>query len=169
MIGASMSQSSTTPSTNTTIPDWVLKPIGHIKTPFKTLKDCPRAGQSSDQDATLVIDADFTDGMLEMEGASHLIVFYWLDRSDRSILRHHTPLDGQWRGVFSTRSPNRPNPIGISTVLIKSIDGNQVKVSPMDCLNGTPLIDIKPYIVRTDSHPEAVLAWLDALDLVNKT
>ncbi|EAO3108942.1 SAM-dependent methyltransferase, partial [Salmonella enterica] len=87
--------------------------------------------------------------------ASHLFCLYWLDKADRSKLQGISKLDGKNRGVFSTRTPNRPNPIGIGIVTLNKIIGNKLFVSGLDCLNGTLLIDVKPYISENDSFLDA--------------
>lgn len=140
-----------------------LDPIGYIETPFRKLEDCPRNLRACEHETTLVLDPVFEPAMRELNATSHLIVLYWLDQSNRDVLRKVTPFDGIERGVFSTRSPNRPNPIGHAAVPILGIDGLKIKVGPMDCLSGTPLLDIKPYIASTDCYPDARLDWMDNL------
>ena len=135
--------------------------IGKIRTRYKTLKSCPRNTRLATGTATLEIDPAYRDGMLGLEDASHILVLYWLDRVERNILRHITPHDGIRRGVFATRAPIRPNPIGIAAVKVLSIGEGTIETSPLDCLDGTGLIDIKPYIKSNDCHTDARLAWLE--------
>lgn len=137
--------------------------IGHVETPFNRLEDCPRNIRVCDHETWLVLDPAYEPAMRELSDTTHLIVLYWLDKSERSTLRKVTPFDGKERGVFATRSPNRPNPIGHAALPILAIDGLRIKVGPMDCLNGTLLIDIKPYISTTDCYPDAKLDWIDNL------
>lgn len=142
-----------------------LTPIGHIETPYLDCAECPKNSRYSEHDAVIVLKPDVAAAMLQMDQASHLIVLYWLNQSDRSVLRHVTPYDSEVRGVFATRSPNRPNPIGFAVVELKSVEGQRLAIGPMDCVNGTPLLDIKPYIAANDSHPGASVGWLNSPSL----
>ena len=105
--------------------------------------------------------AGFTDGLQALEGFSHLILLYWLDQAKPAALVFTPPFDPQPRGVFATRGPRRPNPIGMSVVAFDGFDGaDTLLVRYLDCLDGTPLIDIKPYLPTTDSEPDATMGWL---------
>ncbi|HOO53777.1 MAG TPA: tRNA (N6-threonylcarbamoyladenosine(37)-N6)-methyltransferase TrmO [Methanothrix sp.] len=92
-------------------------------------------------------------------GATHLILLYWLDRADRSMLKAFPPYDRKEHGVFATRSPNRPNPIGVGIVELLEVSGGKLKVRGLDAMEGTPLIDIKPYFSEVDSIPNAAVGW----------
>ena len=135
--------------------------IGKVRTRYKTLKSCPRNTRLATGTATLEIDLAYRDAMLGLKDASHILVFYWLDRAERNILRHITPHDGIRRGVFATRAPIRPNPIGFAAVKVFEVGDGFIKTSPLDCLDGTGLIDIKPYIKSNDCYIEATLPWLE--------
>lgn len=138
---------------------FALNPIGRIRTPHQRLEDCPRGVRSAQGNAQLEIDPVFQDALLDIDQASHLHVLYWLDRSERSVLRRPTPHDGVLRGVFATRSPVRPNPIGLAVVKLLRREGGLLTVSGMDCLDGTALLDLKPYLPGVDCVADAVLTW----------
>ena len=105
---------------------------------------------------------EFVAGLGSLEGFSHLILLYWLDRVQGARLRLVPPFDGEERGVFATRSPARPNPIGVSVVAFDGMEGEDtLLVRYLDCLDGTPLLDIKPYLRTTDAEAEASMGWLE--------
>ena len=105
---------------------------------------------------------EFVEGLRSLEGFSHLILLYWLGQGTEPKLTFATPFDPEPRGVFATRAPFRPNPIGLSVVAFDGFEGQDtLKVRYLDCLNGTPLLDIKPYLPTTDSEPAATMGWLD--------
>ena len=130
-----------------------LKFIGHIKTTYQTTKDCP--GQARPQNGTcqIVVDEDYALALDDLKVGDHIQVLYWFDQADRSVLKTvpRWSETQQERGVFSTRSPARPNPIALSTVEIFARNENKLTVSAMDCIDGTPLLDIKPYINHLDT------------------
>jgi tRNA-Thr(GGU) m(6)t(6)A37 methyltransferase TsaA len=136
-----------------------LRPVGYIRTPFRTLTDCPRHPWETRASARIEILPELADALLGIREASHLHVMYWLDQAARSPLLRPTPHDGATRGVFATRSPIRPNPIGLTVVKLLGLDGNSLEVGSLDCVDGTPLIDVKPYLPGMDSLPEATLSW----------
>ena len=130
--------------------------VGAIHTPWKTLAACPktRDGRAEAQ-ARIEVFAPFAEGLRGIEGLSHLIVLFWLDESPRHlIVQAPSHLKGP-RGVFGLRSPARPNPIGLTVVELIRVEGNVVVVKGMDCRDGTPLLDLKPYFVAHDCVPEA--------------
>jgi len=130
---------------------FVVTPIGIVHSPFHTREDTPRQGRFSDALVTLEILPEFTEGLQDVEQQPHLIVLYWLDRSNRTALKAIPPHTGIEHGVFATRSPDRPNPIGICIVELVRREGNQLFVRGLDALDGTPLLDIKPYSAAIDS------------------
>ena len=131
--------------------------IGRIRTPWTVRGQCPKNGLQTDAVCTVEVDPLYAPGLQNVEGASHLILLYWMDRAERGLLvqrpRH---ADGS-RGTFSLRSPARPNPIALSVVELLAREGNKLTVRGLDCLDGTPLLDIKPYYATTDSRPEATV------------
>ncbi len=108
---------------------------------------------------------DYEPALLDVERCSHLIVLYWQDRANRSILQTRTPWGPEVHGVFATRSPNRPNPVGLCVVKLVEREGRFLKVRGMDALDGSPLIDIKPYSPQIDSVQDARIGWLKRGDI----
>ncbi len=105
--------------------------------------------------------ADSADGLQSLDGFSHLILLYWLDQAKPAELVFTPPFDPRPRGVFATRGPRRPNPIGMSVVAFDGFERPDILlVRYLDCVDGTPLIDIKPYLPTTDSEPDATMGWL---------
>lgn len=143
---------------------FALRPIGRLRTPFATLADCPRNGRVLEPAPACLaeVDAPYQAGLRELDGFSHLIVLYWLDAMAgyEPVLASRTS-GVPPRGVFATRAPRRPNPIGLAVVAFDGFAGpGRLRVRYLDCVDGTPLIDIKPYLAATDSVPEATLGWL---------
>ena len=139
-------------------------PIGTIHTPWRTIAECPRNGRQPDPAplCTVAVLPEFIDALQSLEGFSHLILLYWLDQTKSAQLVFTPPFDPQPRGVFATRGPRRPNPIGLSVVAFDGFaEPGVLNVRYLDCLDGTPLLDIKPYLRTTDSEPNATMGWLD--------
>jgi tRNA-Thr(GGU) m(6)t(6)A37 methyltransferase TsaA len=133
--------------------------IGRIRTPWTRLDDCPKNARESDATCTIEVDPRWTQALVGVESCSHLVVLYWMDQSRRDLVvqvpRHYGP----GRGTFALRSPARPNPIAVSVVRLLGIEGTKLKVVGLDCLDNTPLIDLKPYFASTDAVGEAVVGW----------
>lgn len=129
--------------------------IGRIRTPYPTRADCPKNGRESDAPAVIEIDPRYAAGLLDIERCSHLIVLYWMDEARRDLIRQVPGHLGRPRGTFALRSPVRPNPIALSVVELLKVEGNRLTIRHIDCRDGTPLIDIKPYYASTDSVPGA--------------
>jgi tRNA-Thr(GGU) m(6)t(6)A37 methyltransferase TsaA len=133
--------------------------IGRIHTPWATRDECPKNARESDAVCTIEVDARYAAALKEVETCSHLLVLYWMDKARRDLVvqapRHY---DTQ-RGTFALRSPVRPNSIAASVVQLKRVDGTRLSVVGLDCLDGTPLIDIKPYFASTDAAPTATVGW----------
>lgn len=141
-----------------------LRRVGVLRTPFATRADCPRNGRQIQPAPVCVaqIDPDFAPGLAGLDGFSHLILLYWLDLATSVDLVFTPPFDTSPRGVFATRAPARPSPIGLSVVAFDGFDGPcRLLVRYLDCVDGTPLLDIKPYLPTTDSEPDATLGWLE--------
>ncbi len=130
--------------------DFELRPIGYVRSPYKKKGDAPRQGRLSDTVSEIVIEDRYTEGLMDIEKKVHLFVFSWFDRSDRTVLRATPPHEGVEHGVFATRSPNRPNPIALSLVDLIAREGNVLSVSGLEALDGTPVLDIKPYSPEID-------------------
>ncbi len=123
-----------------------LRFIGKISTPWRTIEECPRNVDSAGPPCTLELDPGFEEGLRGLEAGDDILVLYWLDRGDRERLLQEQRGSGPVRGVFALRSPHRPNPIGAAVVRIESVEGRNVHVRGLDCLDGTALLDIKPAI-----------------------
>jgi len=133
--------------------------IGRIRTPWTNRKNCPKNARESDAACTVEIDARFAPGLKDVESCSHLVLLYWMDKAPRNLVLQVPDQYGEQHGTFALRSPARPNPIALSVVKLLKIDGNELQVIGLDCLNGTPLLDIKPYFASTDSVPDAAVGW----------
>jgi tRNA-Thr(GGU) m(6)t(6)A37 methyltransferase TsaA len=138
-------------------------PIGSIATPWRTIAECPRNGRQPDPAPVCRVQvfAPFVEGLNGLDGMSHLILIYWLEQAKSPRLTFTPPFDATPRGVFASRAPWRPNPIGLSVVRFDGFEGPDVLlVRFLDCLDGTPLLDIKPYLPTTDAEPDAIMGWL---------
>ena len=135
--------------------------IGRIRTPWTERAECPRNAIGSDRVCRVEVAERYGEALAGIGAMSHLILLNWMDKADRDLAvqrpRHH----GASRGTFSIRSPARPNPIAMSVVRLVKADGCTLEVVGLDCLDGTPLLDIKPYLPTVDSHPEATATWPD--------
>jgi len=136
--------------------------IGHVRSPWSSRGDCPknmnRARERDGGDAIVEVDAEFRPGLAGLESASHVIVLTWLDRAQRNLIVQKPSHAPQPKGVFSIRSPARPNPVGLHIARLAALDpvSGRLTLDAIDVLDGTPVIDIKPYYASTDSFPEAV-------------
>jgi tRNA-Thr(GGU) m(6)t(6)A37 methyltransferase TsaA len=133
--------------------------IGRIRTPWTRREQCPKNARESDAVCTIEIEARFAQALAGIETCSHLLVLYWMDKSRRDLVLQVPRNRSGTRGTFALRSPARPNPIATSVVRLVRVDGNHLSVVGLDCLDGTPLIDLKPYFASTDAVPEAVVGW----------
>ena len=130
--------------------------IGRIRTPWRHRGETPRNSLGGrGVEATIELDGRYAAGLLGVERCSHLIVLYWLDRARRDLVVQAPRHLAEPRGVFALRSPVRPNPIGLSVVELVRVEGTRLVIRGIDCLDGTPLLDIKPYYASTDSIPDA--------------
>ena len=133
--------------------------IGRIRTPWQRREDCPKNARQSDAVCTVELDPRWAEGLTGLESVSHVLLLYWMDKARRDLLvqspRHYT----ERRGTFALRSPARPNPIAASVARLVRIEGNTLSVIGLDCLDNTPLLDIKPYFASTDSVPDAQVGW----------
>ncbi|MDI6028008.1 tRNA (N6-threonylcarbamoyladenosine(37)-N6)-methyltransferase TrmO [Corticibacterium sp. UT-5YL-CI-8] len=136
--------------------------IGHVASPWTLREECPknmRAARETGKAARVQVDATYRPGLVGLERASHVVVLTWLDRSPRNLIvqkpRHATEV----KGVFSLRSPARPNPIGLHVARLLSLDVTSgiLEIDAIDVLDGTPIIDLKPYMASIDAFPDAVV------------
>jgi len=139
--------------------DAALYYIGRIRTPWKTRDECPKNGRESDAVCTIEVDPRWAAGLAGLETASHVLVLYWMDKARRDLVVQAPRHYAEHRGTFALRSPVRPNPIAAAVTQLKRIEGNKLYVVGLDCMDGTPLLDLKPYFASTDSAPDASVGW----------
>ena len=140
----------------------IMKPIGAIRTPFKTLEGMPIQPVGAPQvEGRVVVDPSYADGLADIEGFSHLILIYAFHRSRGFDLKVKPFLDDHVRGLFATRAPRRPNPIGLSVVTLLRREGNILHVGNIDVVDGTPLLDIKPCVPAFDAPAVTGIGWLE--------
>ena len=125
-----------------------LNPVGRVRSPLTDPADAPKQGSEGAPGAELVLEPDVLDAVDGIEPGARVIVLTWLDRARRDVLRVHPRDDpsNPMRGVFSTRSADRPNPIGLHEVEVLAVEGNRVRVSGLEAVDGTPVLDLKPVL-----------------------
>lgn len=140
----------------------VYKPIGVIHTPFNNLEEMPiQPSSDASRPGTVEIYPEFMEGLKDLEGFSHLYLIYHLHKVNKSRLVVTPFLDKEPHGIFATRAPSRPNPIGLSLVKIVGLEGNLIHVDQVDVLDGTPLLDIKPYVPEFENVDFVQIGWLE--------
>ncbi len=122
--------------------------IGWVESPLKDLESAPRQADEGAPEAWLVFEPEMMEGLRNFQPGDEIILVTWLDRARRDVLSVHPRGDPSrpQEGVFSTRSPHRPNPIGLHSVVITAVDGRRVRVRHLDAVDGTPIIDVKPHL-----------------------
>ncbi len=136
--------------------------IGRVKSPIKQPQNAPiQPNGAGDVIAHIEISADYAAGLRDLEGFSHIIVIYHFHQHKPYKLVCKPFLDDSPHGIFAIRAPNRPNPIGLSVVRLRSVVDNVLEVAGADMIDGTPVLDIKPYVATFDAHPTATLGWLE--------
>ena len=141
------------------------KPIGIIHSPFKAKNETPIQGAfQPDVRASIEVFEEYGEGLRDIEGFSHIYLIYSFDCSGEIKLVRPTFLDDEPHGIFASRHPCRPNGIGLTVVRLRERQGNRLEVAGIDVLDGTPLLDIKPYIPRFDCYPEASEGWTAGKD-----
>ena len=140
-------------------PDASLYFIGRIRTPWKRRQDCPKNARESEAVCTIEVDPRWAAALTGVETCSHLVVLYWMHKAPRNLALQMPRHYGVGRGTFALRSPARPNPIAMSVARLLKVDGTRLEVVGLDCLDGTPLLDLKPYFASTDAAPDAVVGW----------
>jgi tRNA (adenine37-N6)-methyltransferase len=141
--------------------DNTFKRIGIIQTPFKMVSGMPvQSALAKGIKGTVVLDDEFADGLLDLDGFSHIILIYSFHQSTGYELHVVPFLDQRPHGIFATRAPKRPNKIGISVVKLIRVEGNILEFENADMLDGTPLLDIKPYIPEFDVHVVEKTGWM---------
>jgi tRNA-Thr(GGU) m(6)t(6)A37 methyltransferase TsaA len=129
--------------------------IGRIRTPFASRAECPRNTAESQAVGRVEVDPRYAAGLADLALFSHVWLLYWMDRARRDLIQQVPAHLGRPRGTFALRSPVRPNPIALAAVELLGIEGATLIVRKVDCIDGTPLLDIKPYFASTDSYPAA--------------
>jgi len=138
------------------------RPIGTIHSPFSEVEDMPIQSTGASKILGFVeILPELAEGLKDLDGFSHIILLYHFHRVRESKLMVVPFLDSQPHGVFATRAPTRPNPIGLSVVRLLSIDRNILHIENVDVIDGTPVLDIKPYVPEFDHHPADRVGWLE--------
>ncbi|MGL1932689.1 MAG: tRNA (N6-threonylcarbamoyladenosine(37)-N6)-methyltransferase TrmO [Desulfotalea sp.] len=148
----------------------VFQPIGWIHTPFENLVGMPiQPPGAKDVEGFIELREDLQEGLADLEGFSHLILIYNFHKNSDYKLSVTPFMDVVERGLFSTRAPKRPNMIGLSIIELLSIEGCRLNIRGIDVLNGTPLLDIKPYVATFDAKLDTRSGWLEKTSELSKT
>jgi tRNA-Thr(GGU) m(6)t(6)A37 methyltransferase TsaA len=141
---------------------WEVSPIGVVHSPFRSHDDIPRQPAFADDRAigTVTVFAPYAAALADLEGFERIWLVCWLDRAREARMRVMPYLETRERGLFATRSPNRPNPIGISPVHLLRREDAVLHVGHLDLLDGTPVLDIKPYVPQIDAFPDSRRGWI---------
>jgi tRNA-Thr(GGU) m(6)t(6)A37 methyltransferase TsaA len=125
--------------------DATLRLVGHVRSDLRDLADAPRQGSEGAPDAWIDLDEAYAPAVEGVAVGDALVLVTWLDRADRAVLRTHPRNDRSLplTGVFATRSPDRPNPLGLHRVTVRAIDGTSLRVGPLEAVDGTPIVDLK--------------------------
>ena len=141
-----------------------VKPIGIIRSPFTRSEGAPiQPSAAHGARGSVEVYEEYREGLLDIEGFDRIWLLYWFDRAKPFSLLVTPYLDTRPHGVFATRAPSRPNPIGLSTVRLIGVEGRVLTVEDFDILDGTPLLDIKPYVGRFDVFDAPRSGWLDTV------
>ena len=129
--------------------EYPLHPIGHIRSTLRAPEEAPRQGSEGAPDAWLEVNPAFARGLFGIATGDEIIVVTWLHRADRDVLEVHPRGDPEipLAGVFATRSPHRPNPLGLHRVTVREISGTRLRIGPIEAIDGTPVVDVKPVLV----------------------
>ncbi len=138
-----------------------LKSIGVIHSPYKNTGEAPYQGYRSEEISQIEVFREFEEGLKDIEGFSHIIVIYWFHESQGYHMLVKTPWENSLHGLFTTRSPHRPCPLGLTVVELIAREKNYLKVKGLDAIDGAPLLDIKPYIPGVDERSIVKLGWLE--------
>ncbi|MGQ0695936.1 MAG: tRNA (N6-threonylcarbamoyladenosine(37)-N6)-methyltransferase TrmO [Nitrospiraceae bacterium] len=131
---------------------YTIEPIGIIRSGLTALESAPLQGDDGAPDAWLELTAPVAQGLVGIKVADELIILTWLHRAQRNVLQVHPrgKLEAPLTGVFATRSPDRPNPVGLHRVSVLEVAERRLRVAPMEAIDGTPVVDIKPVLARSD-------------------
>lgn len=142
-------------------PEIAYRPIGVVRTPWTDPEGTPIQPPGAEGvEGTVEVDPALADGLAGLEGFSHVILIYHCHRAGEARLRVTPFLDDETYGVFAVRAPSRPNPIGVSVVRLEAVDGNLLRIRDVDIVDGTPLLDIKPYVPAFDAPTGVRTGWL---------
>lgn len=130
--------------------EYSLRPIGWIRSALRAPEDAPRQGSEGAPDAWLEVDAAFARALSGIAAGDELVIITWLHRADRGVLETHPRNDPAipLAGVFATRSPHRPNPLGLHRVGVREISGTRLRIGPIEAIDGTPVVDVKPVLAE---------------------
>ena len=149
--------------------DLTVKPIGIIHSPFRETAHTPiQPGAAGEARGRVELLAEYAPGLLDLDGFERIWLLYWFDRAAAPKLCVKPYMDDGEHGLFATRAPARPNPIGMSSVKLLGIEANILTVEGIDVLDGTPLLDIKPYAPPFDCYPVERTGWLEYKQLDNQ-
>jgi tRNA-Thr(GGU) m(6)t(6)A37 methyltransferase TsaA len=138
------------------------RPIGHVHSPHQTASGTPiQPSRAKGVEGTVEIEEEYAEGLSDLDGFSHIILICHCHKASGYKLKVVPYLDTQLRGLFATRSPSRPNPIGLSVVRLLEVDGRRLRIEGVDLLDGTPVLDIKPYVRDFDDETGVCCGWLD--------
>jgi tRNA-Thr(GGU) m(6)t(6)A37 methyltransferase TsaA len=138
------------------------RPIGFVSSPHQTTNGTPiQPSRASGIEGTVVLEDEYVEALSDLDGFSHIILICHLHKAADSKLKVVPYLDTELRGLFATRAPSRPNPIGLSVVRLLGIDGCRLRIEGVDLLDGTPVLDIKPYVGDFDVPTKVRCGWLD--------
>jgi tRNA-Thr(GGU) m(6)t(6)A37 methyltransferase TsaA len=141
--------------------DIVYRPIGVVHSPFKVPRDVPiQSAAAEGVTGTVEVSTEYVEGLKDVEGFSYLILIYHCHLAQEYSLLVRPFLDKQLHGVFATRAPSRPNSIGLSVVRLARIDNNLLHIQDVDIIDGTPLLDIKPFVPKFDQRKAEKIGWL---------
>jgi len=141
--------------------EWKIKPIGLIRSPYTNAEETPIQSAFSEGRGEIEVFPEYEAGLKDIEGFSHLILLYYFHQAKGYSLSVKPFLDDTPKGLFATRHPARPNPIGLSVVRLLERRGNVLQIAEVDLLDGTPLLDIKPYVPQFDERKGATAGWLE--------
>jgi tRNA-Thr(GGU) m(6)t(6)A37 methyltransferase TsaA len=138
------------------------RPIGIVRSPHETTTGTPiQPSRARGIEGTVEINEEYVEGLSDLDGFSHIILISHLHRASDFKLKVVPYLDTELRGLFATRAPSRPNPIGLSVVRLLGVDRRVLRIEGVDLLDGTPVLDIKPYVRDFDDQTEVRCGWLD--------
>ena len=144
------------------MPQIVINPIGKIFSPYKKNKQIPIQGKFKDSvEAYIKLKKKYIKGLKDLDKFSHCILIYYFHKSDKVSIEEKPFLEDEKHGIFSIRSPHRPNHIGLSVVKIQRIKGDKLYFTEVDVIDGTPLLDIKPYVKYFDNRKDVICGWLE--------